>query len=226
MRQITIDLDRDTAKVALKLDTGALYGVGDVHFEQSGAARLDDAQLRRLITFAPGDPLTSDLVLGLQIAGARARAVTRRTLPLGRRWRRVLGVGLAAVLAPHAPALASLEASAKLSGSGALDSLSATASYRLSGLSLRDDAGNQTQLGGPIDGWLDATLAARLVTLKALDITHADTGTRVDASGSFDLDSRALALTARWHWRRTAKSARAATDPAANLAGGIRRQLL
>ncbi len=68
VRQMTIDLDRYEAKVALKLDTGALYGVGDVRFEQSGAARLDDALLRRLITFAPGDPLTSDLVLGLQTA--------------------------------------------------------------------------------------------------------------------------------------------------------------
>lgn len=66
--RMTIDLDRYEAKLALTLDTGALYGVGDVHFEQSGAARLDDALLRRLITFAPGDPLTSDLVLGLQTA--------------------------------------------------------------------------------------------------------------------------------------------------------------
>lgn len=68
VHRMTIDLDRYEAKVALTLDTGGLYGVGDVHFEQSGAAHMDDALLRRLITFAPGDPLTSDLVPGLQTA--------------------------------------------------------------------------------------------------------------------------------------------------------------
>lgn len=68
LNQMTVDLDQYQAVVALHLDTGNLYRVGDVRFEQTGATRLGDKLLRRFITFAPGDPLTNELTLSLQTA--------------------------------------------------------------------------------------------------------------------------------------------------------------
>lgn len=182
-----------------------------------------DLQLEQSLVYAPaaGDAQTvtgtsritgslAHLRIAQELAGAlRAQLDGEVFDALGElRWQ-AQAVLAPTALAPLAPALAPLVASAKLSGSGTLDSLSAAASYRLSGLSLRDDAGNETELGA-IDGRLDATLAAGLVTLNGLDINHADTGTRVDASGSFDLVSRALALTARWRGERIP---RGAADP-------------
>lgn len=182
-----------------------------------------DLQLEQSLVYAPaaGDPQTvtgashisgdlAHLRIVQELAGALRAQLDGEVLDaLGElRWQAQMALAPTA-LAPLAPALGPLVASAKLTGSGTLDSLSAAASYRLSGLSLRDDAGNETELGA-IDGRLDATLAVRLVTLNALDINHADTGTRVTASGSFDLDSRALALTARWRGERIP---RGAADP-------------
>jgi len=66
--QMIIDLDDYQATITLHLDTGHLYRVGDVRFDQSGPTPLDAALLRRFVTFSAHTPLTSELTLDLQTA--------------------------------------------------------------------------------------------------------------------------------------------------------------
>lgn len=71
--QLMVDLDSYRALVALHLNTGDLYRAGEVSFQQTGDTRVGEKLLRRFIAFAPGDPLTNDLILGLQTALTNSR---------------------------------------------------------------------------------------------------------------------------------------------------------
>ena len=66
--RMTIDLDDYQAAIILHLDTGNLYHVGDVDFDQSGPIHLSAELLRRFVTFPANTPLTSELTLNLQTA--------------------------------------------------------------------------------------------------------------------------------------------------------------
>jgi translocation and assembly module TamA len=64
--ELRVDVATNTAAIELTLDTGPRYYFGDVTIDQDG--RLDDAFLRRYITFVPGQPFTTEKLLGTQFA--------------------------------------------------------------------------------------------------------------------------------------------------------------